>query len=172
MGYEKLCKGDFRGGHLLSKYGLEFVDEEGSGGGQRLRRWPPPLREGCGGRPEGAVSPRRARRDGALRTPQQPDPSAARDTPKPNLEEQLGISQISTSEEAHFEIIKQGAIPIAFEEEVRQLPYTFQDSKRFDQKVDSRKRTFWQQGKLFSGEEAAGISLPFPLTLSRCAVSC
>ena len=31
-------------------------------------------REGCGGRPEGAVSPRAARRDGAPRTPEQPDP--------------------------------------------------------------------------------------------------
>jgi len=40
------------------------------------------LREGCGGRPEGAVSPRSARRDGAPRTPKQPDPSAARGTPK------------------------------------------------------------------------------------------
>ena len=43
------------------------------------------LREGCGGRLEGAVSPRRARRDGALRTPQQPDPSAARGTPKKRI---------------------------------------------------------------------------------------
>ena len=54
----------------------------GYGGGQRYKRWPPLRREGCGGRPGGAVSPRFARRDGAPRTPEQPDPSAARGTPQ------------------------------------------------------------------------------------------
>ncbi len=36
-----------------------------------LSLWARTLREGCGGRPEGAVSPRSARRDGAPRTPQE-----------------------------------------------------------------------------------------------------
>ena len=54
--------------------------EEGLGGasaygaGATLARPPlagAPPREGCGGRPKGAVSPRLARRDGALRTPKE-----------------------------------------------------------------------------------------------------
>mgnify|MGYP007094565985 CR=1 FL=1 len=51
-------------------------------------------REGCGGRPEGAVSPRAARRDGAPRTPEQPDPERSEGArQKTNLESHAGIGQ-------------------------------------------------------------------------------
>jgi len=48
------------------------------------------LREGCGGRPEGAVSPQARRSVSEPRS--QPDPSAARGTPKKNPE--LGLCVI------------------------------------------------------------------------------
>jgi len=59
-----LCK---RGAQFSHSYGefyinLNFVSGDG------FVFWCA-LREGCGGRPEGAVSPRRARRDGALANP-------------------------------------------------------------------------------------------------------
>ena len=63
------------------------VDAEGAGGGQR--RWPPLLREGCGGRPEGAVSPQ-ARRSSANPGAARPERSEGH-AQKTNLESHSGI---------------------------------------------------------------------------------
>jgi len=62
------------GGFFRNNTNLKIERLEGGLGGATLARPPlagAPPREGCGGRPEGAVSPRSARRDGALRTPQE-----------------------------------------------------------------------------------------------------
>ncbi len=60
----------------------------------------------------------------------------------PVIREKLGIKQTTIFQQAIFEIIKQDEPKIDFKEEIKKLPYIFEDPIRFDKKVDPRKLRF------------------------------
>ena len=55
------------------------------------------------------------------------------------INEKLGLKQGTLFQDAHFEIIKQEGTKTDFKEEIKKLPYIFEDPIRFDKKVDPRK---------------------------------
>jgi site-specific DNA-methyltransferase (adenine-specific) len=60
----------------------------------------------------------------------------------PIIKEKLGLRQRTFFQDATFEIIKQGAPKIDFNEEIKKLPYIFKDPIEFDKKVDPKKLRF------------------------------
>ena len=60
----------------------------------------------------------------------------------PIIEQKLGLRQRSLFREAPFEMIKQEETGSDVEEEIKELPYVFKDSIRFDKKVDPKKVGF------------------------------
>lgn len=60
----------------------------------------------------------------------------------PIIKRKLGMKQRTIFEETKFDIIKQKEAGFDFKEEIRQLPYVFKDSIKFDKKIDPRKLRF------------------------------
>lgn len=60
----------------------------------------------------------------------------------PIIKEKLGLRQRTIFQDEIFEIIKQKNINIDFKEEIKKLPYIFQDPIKFDKKIDPRKLRF------------------------------
>jgi len=60
----------------------------------------------------------------------------------PIIKEKLGLRQRTIFQDETFEIIKQENINTDFKEEIKKLPYIFQDPIKFDKKVDPRKLSF------------------------------
>jgi len=60
----------------------------------------------------------------------------------PIIKEKLGLRQSTIFQDETFEIIKQENINTDFKEEIKKLPYIFQDPIKFDKKIDPRKLSF------------------------------
>ena len=60
----------------------------------------------------------------------------------PIIKEKLGLRQRTIFQDEIFEVIKQENINIDFKEEIKKLPYVFQDPIKFDKKIDPRKLRF------------------------------
>ena len=60
----------------------------------------------------------------------------------PIIKEKLGLRQRTIFQDETFEIIKQENINTDFKEEIKKLPYIFQDPIKFDKKIDPRKLSF------------------------------
>src|SRR4030065_321916 len=60
----------------------------------------------------------------------------------PVIKEKLGLRQRTIFQDETFEIIKQENINTDFKEEIKKLPYIFQDPIKFDKKIDPRKLSF------------------------------
>ena len=60
----------------------------------------------------------------------------------PIIKEKLGLRQRTIFQDEIFEIIKQENINTDFKEEIKKLPYIFQDPIKFDKKIDPRKLSF------------------------------
>jgi len=60
----------------------------------------------------------------------------------PIIKEKLGLRQRTIFQDEIFEVIKQENINIDFKEEIKKLPYIFQDPIKFDKKIDPRKLSF------------------------------
>ena len=60
----------------------------------------------------------------------------------PVIKEKLGIEHRKLFEEAKFEIINQNKQKIDYKEKIKQMPYVFEDSVKFDKKIDPRKLLF------------------------------
>ena len=60
----------------------------------------------------------------------------------PIIKEKLGLRQRTIFQDEIFEVIKQENINIDFKEEIKKLPYIFQDPIKFDKKIDPRKLRF------------------------------
>lgn len=60
----------------------------------------------------------------------------------PIIKEKLGVQQSTIFQDATFRMIKQEEPKINFKEEIKKLPYVFNDPIRFDKKVDPRKLKF------------------------------
>ena len=60
----------------------------------------------------------------------------------PIIKEKLGLRQRTIFQDETFEIIKQKNINTDFKEEIKKLPYVFQDPIKFDKKIDPRKLRF------------------------------
>ena len=60
----------------------------------------------------------------------------------PTIKEKLGLRQRTIFQDETFEIIKQENINTDFKEEIKKLPYIFQDPIKFDKKIDPRKLSF------------------------------
>ena len=60
----------------------------------------------------------------------------------PIIKEKLGLRQRTIFQDETFEVIKQENINIDFKEEIKKLPYVFQDPIKFDKKIDPRKLSF------------------------------
>jgi len=60
----------------------------------------------------------------------------------PIIKEKLGLRQRTIFQDEIFEVIKQENINIYFKEEIKKLPYIFQDPIKFDKKIDPRKLSF------------------------------
>ena len=60
----------------------------------------------------------------------------------PIIKEKLGLRQRTIFQDEAFEIIKQENINTDFKEEIKKLPYIFQDPIKFDKKIDPRKLSF------------------------------
>lgn len=60
----------------------------------------------------------------------------------PIIEEKLGTKQSTIFHNVSFEVIRQGATGVDFEDEIKKLPYIFRDPIKFDKKVDPRKLGF------------------------------
>jgi len=60
----------------------------------------------------------------------------------PIIKEKLGLRQRTIFGDEKFEIIEQEKISIDFKEEIKRMPYIFQDPIKFDKKVDPRKLRF------------------------------
>lgn len=58
------------------------------------------------------------------------------------IKEKLGLRQRTIFQDEIFEVIKQENINIDFKEEIKKLPYIFQDPIKFDRKIDPRKLSF------------------------------
>jgi len=60
----------------------------------------------------------------------------------PIIKEKIGLRQRTIFQDEIFEVIKQKNINIDFKEEIKKLPYIFQDPIKFDKKIDPRKLSF------------------------------
>jgi len=60
----------------------------------------------------------------------------------PIIKEKLGLRQRTIFQDETFEIIKRENINTDFKEEIKKLPYIFQDPIKFDKKIDPRKLSF------------------------------
>jgi len=60
----------------------------------------------------------------------------------PIIKEKLGLRQRTIFQDATFEIVKQGAPKIDFNDEIKKLPYIFKDPIKFDKKVDPKQLRF------------------------------
>jgi len=60
----------------------------------------------------------------------------------PIIKEKLGLRQRTIFQDEIFEVIKQKNINTDFKEEIKKLPYIFQDPIKFDKKIDPRKLSF------------------------------
>ena len=60
----------------------------------------------------------------------------------PIIKEKLGLRQRTIFQDEAFEIIKQENINTDFKEEIKKLPYIFQDPIKFDKKIDPRKLSY------------------------------
>lgn len=60
----------------------------------------------------------------------------------PIIEEKLGLRQSNIFQNTTFEIVKQGGGKTHFGEEIKRLPYVFEDPIRFNKKADPRKLRF------------------------------
>ena len=60
----------------------------------------------------------------------------------PIIKEKLGLRQRTIFQDETFEVIKQENINTDFKEEIKKLPYIFQDPIKFDKKIDPRKLSF------------------------------
>ena len=60
----------------------------------------------------------------------------------PVIKEKLGLRQRTIFQDETFEIIKQENINTDFKEEIKKLPYIFQDPIKFDKKIDPRKLSY------------------------------
>ncbi|GAH82009.1 unnamed protein product, partial [marine sediment metagenome] len=60
----------------------------------------------------------------------------------PIIKEKLGLRQRTIFQDEIFEVIKQENLNIDFKEEIKKLPYIFQDPIKFDRKIDPRKLRF------------------------------
>ncbi|MBA7585700.1 hypothetical protein ES708_27688 [subsurface metagenome] len=60
----------------------------------------------------------------------------------PIIKEKLGLRQRTIFQDEIFEVIKRENINIDFKEEIKKLPYIFQDPIKFDKKIDPRKLSF------------------------------
>ncbi|GAI56723.1 unnamed protein product, partial [marine sediment metagenome] len=60
----------------------------------------------------------------------------------PIIKEKLGLRQRTIFQDEIFEVIKQENLNIDFKEEIKKLPYIFQDPIKFDKKIDPRKLRF------------------------------
>ncbi|RZN70402.1 MAG: site-specific DNA-methyltransferase, partial [Candidatus Methanolliviera hydrocarbonicum] len=60
----------------------------------------------------------------------------------PIIKDKLGVQQSTIFQDVTFEIIRQEEPRIDFKEEIKKLPYIFEDPIKFDKKVDPRKLRF------------------------------
>jgi site-specific DNA-methyltransferase (adenine-specific) len=60
----------------------------------------------------------------------------------PLIKEKLGVNQKTIFEETKFEVITQDKQNLDYIEKIKQLPYIFKDSVKFDKKIDPRKLQF------------------------------
>ena len=60
----------------------------------------------------------------------------------PIIKEKLGLGQRNIFQDEIFEVIKQENLNIDLKEEIKKLPYIFQDPIKFDKKIDPRKLSF------------------------------
>ena len=60
----------------------------------------------------------------------------------PIIKDKLGVQQSTIFQDVTFEIIRQEEPRIDFKEEIKKLPYIFEDPIKFDKKVDPRKFRF------------------------------
>lgn len=60
----------------------------------------------------------------------------------PIIENKLEIKQSNIFQDAKFKIIKQRELELNFEEEIKKLPYIFEDPIKFDKKIDPKKLRF------------------------------
>jgi site-specific DNA-methyltransferase (adenine-specific) len=71
----------------------------------------------------------------------------------PVIKEKLGMKQGSIFQDVTFEIIKQEELKIDFKEEIKRLPYIFNDPIKFDKKIDPKKLRFGSKINSFSDEK-------------------